>query len=139
MTTRRTVNEITSDELDALYEELALARQHAEQAAATIHRVRAYAAETARFMKDGTNDHDIGRYDTAVCVLDALREDAERFDEAEDAEAKLKQAQAAIARVRALADQWDNALAPARSQYSGPVRAALDGTGQPEPSTATES
>ena len=47
------------------------------------------------------------------------------------AEGEAREAQAAIERVRALADQWDNALAPARSQYSGPVRAALDGTEQP--------
>lgn len=55
----------------------------------------------------------------------------EMVDTVAKAENVAREAQAAIERVRALADQWDNALAPARSQYSGPVRTALDGTEQP--------
>lgn len=51
-------------------------------------------------------------------------DDADAFLAIRDTE--LAHAQAAIERVRVLADRWDSALAPARSQYSGPVRAALD-------------
>ncbi|MFF7561936.1 hypothetical protein ACFZB4_18435 [Streptomyces pseudovenezuelae] len=48
-----------------------------------------------------------------------------------EATAHVLELKAAIERVRAVADQWDNALAPAKSQYSGPVRAALEGAEQP--------
>ncbi|MGQ5576052.1 hypothetical protein [Streptomyces sp. ECR3.8] len=119
-------------------------RERAEQAEAAVERVRAYAAELARLMKDGTNDHDIGRYDTAVCVLDTLREDAERFDEQQpDENARLiAEYQAAILRVLALREPIAEALE--RADYRPDMRrgdladsvmpvilAALDGTEQP--------
>lgn len=68
--------------------------------------------------------------------VDELRAGRDRIrQEYETLLARWRKAEAAVERVRALADQWDNALAPARSQYSGPVRAALDGPAETEQPT----
>lgn len=115
-----------------------------EKTQAAVERVRTLAVDTARAMKDGTNDHDIGRYDTAVCVLDALREDAEQFDEAEDDEAlraKLDEATDTLRRVRTALDDRPpilNAEGQGITDYETGwrdhdrmVRTALDGAEQP--------
>ncbi|MEU2111847.1 hypothetical protein [Streptomyces sp. NPDC019507] len=97
--TRHTVDTITSDALDALYEQLHhleqialpdLRRQaerhqdgksrwraRAERAEAAIARVRSLATATRDDTAEGVSDYDMGRHDVATSVLAAIDEPKE--------------------------------------------------------------
>ncbi|MCX4622818.1 hypothetical protein ACF09G_12985 [Streptomyces albogriseolus] len=166
MTTRRTVNEITSDELDALYAELAQVRQHAEQAEDLLR----VAHETSN-RSEAERARAVERAERAEATLAEARADYERVrdllraenNRANDAIARECAAEQAAEEQRKRAEQLTAVLrevldtfSPMKDTHDGPVvyydgsadiepkryecwRAVLDDTGQPEPSAAQES
>ena len=107
MTDRPTASTITDAQLDALYDERDRLREDIEECRAYEQDAHRRAADAAKFAVITCNNHD------------RLR----------------KEAETALARVRSLADRWDNALAVDKT-YARALRAAL-GDLPPDPAQPT--
>jgi uncharacterized Zn finger protein (UPF0148 family) len=154
MTDRKTASTINDLELDQLYDQLdalqAVARGYCPtcgrgDAAPTVEdweqqKQRADQVEDLlRIANDTSNKSEaeraqaVQRAETAERDVRIYRKRLARLTDGYAEQFRhLKHAEATLARVRALADRWDNALAPDRA-YARAVRAALD---QPAPEPA---